>query len=56
MTNLSFSQDFLVYRIKRRLEDKGIEDGVDKSNLSFRYQCNQLIAMISKVSTIYSYF
>ena len=56
MEKLSFSQDFLVYRLKRRLEDKGIEDGVDKSNLSFRYQCNQLIAMISKVSTIYSYF
>ena len=54
--NLSFSQDFLVYRIKRRLEEKGIEDGVDKSNLSFRYQCNQLISMISKISTIYSYF
>ena len=56
MTNLSFSQDFLVYRIKRRLEDKGIEDGVDKTNLSFRYQCNQLISLISKVSTIFSYF
>ena len=56
LKNLSFSQDFLVYRIKRRLEEKGIEDGVDKSNLSFRYQCNQLISMISKISTIYSYF
>ena len=56
MKNLSFSQDFLVYRIKRRLEEKGIEDGVDKSNISFRYQCNQLISMISKISTIYSYF
>ena len=54
--NLSFSQDFLIYRLKRRLEDKGIEDGIDKSNLSFRYQCNQLISMISKISMIYSYF
>ena len=54
--NLSFAQDFLIYRLKRRLEDKGIEDGIDKSNLSFRYQCNQLISMISKISMIYSYF
>ncbi len=54
--NLPFAQDFLVYRLKRRLEDKGIEDGIDKSNLSFRYQCNQLISMISKISMIYSYF
>ena len=54
--NLTFAQDFLIYRIKRRLEDKGIEDGVDKSNLSFRYQCNQLISMISKISIAYTYF
>ena len=54
--NLTFAQDFLIYRIKRRLEDKGIEDGVDKSNLSFRYQSNQLISMISKISIAYTYF
>ena len=54
--HLSFSQGFLIYRIKRRLEEKGIEDGIDKSNLSFRYQCNQLISMISRISIIYTYF
>ena len=54
--NLTLEQDFYIYRIKRRIEEKGLEDGTDNTNLSFKFQCNLLINMISEVATIYSYF
>ena len=54
--NLTLDQDFYIYRIKRRIEEKGLEDGTDNTNLSFKFQCNLLINMISEVATIHSYF
>ena len=50
---LSFSEDFYCYRLKRKIEDRFIETGIDKSEISYKYQCNTLINLISKVSSIY---
>ena len=44
--NLNLSQEFFIYRIKRKLQEKGIFEGVDLTNLSFKFQCNKLISMI----------
>ena len=44
--NLNLSQEFFIYRIKRKLQEKGIFEGIDLTNLSFKFQCNKLISMI----------
>ena len=45
----NFDQDFYIYRIKRRIEEKSLEDN---TNLSFKFQCNLLI---NKISFYYSF-
>ena len=50
---LSPSQEFYFYRLKRKIEDRFIETGIDSSEISIKYQCNSFIHLISKVSEIY---
>ena len=51
--DLNFEQDFYCYRLKRKIEDRFIETGIDNSEISYKYQCNCLINLISKVSLVY---
>ena len=53
---LSPSQDFYFYRLKRKIEDRFIETGIDSSEISIKYQCNSFIRLISKISEIYLNF
>ena len=53
---LSPSQDFYFYRLKRKIEDRFIETGIDSSEISIKYQCNIFIRLISKISEIYLNF
>ena len=51
--SLSYSEIFLIYRIKKNIEDKNIENILNKSEISFKYQCNVLIDLISKIAEVY---
>ena len=50
---LSYSELFLIYRIKKNIEDKNIENILNKSEISFKYQCNVFIDLISKIAEVY---
>ena len=54
--NLKLFQEYFIYRIKRNLEEKGIEEFIDKTNLSYKYQSNKLINMIHDICENYLYF
>ena len=51
--SLSYSEIFLIFRIKKNIEDKNIENILNKSEISFKYQCNVLIDLVSKIAEIY---
>ena len=53
LPNLSFSEEFFIYRIKRNLEEKGNKLGREHSYISYTYQVNSMLSLISEVS--YSY-
>ena len=54
LTNINYAEEFFIYRIKRKLEEKGNELGKDYSNISYTYQINNMISLISEVSYSYS--
>ena len=54
--NLNFSQEFFVYRLMRKIEEKSFDYGFDETKISLKYQCNKLIDLISNVSIIYIKF
>ena len=54
LPNLKFSQQFFIYRIKRSLEEKGGELGQEQSYISYSYQINNMISLISEVSFSYT--
>ena len=54
--SLSFSQEFFIYRIKRKIEERIFEEGKDSTNISLKFQSNLIIKMISDVSIIYNEF
>ena len=54
--NLTFSQSFYIYKIEKELQEKAFEIGFDKTDISFKYQCNKLIDLISQISDIYITF
>ena len=54
--NLKLFQQYFIYRIKRNLEEKGIEENIDKTSLSYKYQSNKLINMIHDICENYLYF
>ena len=54
--DLSFSKAFFIYSIAKDLQEKAFEIGFDKTDISFKYQCNKLIDLISQISDIYITF
>ena len=54
--NLSMSQEFFIYRIKKKIEYKIFEDGNDLTNISAKYQSNNIINMIFSLSLYFSNF
>ena len=54
--SLNPSQEFFVYRLMRKIEEKSFNHGKDKLKVSLKFQCNKLIDLISKVSIIYIRF
>ena len=54
--NLSFSEEFFIYRIKRNLEERGIDMGFQQSHISFAFQTKEIFFLIQKISTNYSQF
>jgi len=54
LTNLNYSEEFFIYRIKRNLEEKGTQLGKDQSYISYIYQINNILSLISEVSFSYS--
>ena len=56
INSLTFSQEFFIYRIKRKIEERIFEEGKDKTNISIKFQSNLIIKMISDVTIIYNEF
>ena len=54
--DLSFSQAFFIYSIAKTLQEKPFETGFDKTDISYKFQCNSLINLISQISDIYINF
>ena len=54
LLDLNYSQEFFIYRIKRNLEEKGVDLGKEQSNISYTYQINNLLTLVSQVSYSYS--
>ena len=54
--SLNFSQEFFIYRIKRKIEERIFEEGKDNTKISLKFQSNLIIKMISDVSIIYNEF
>ena len=54
--DLTFSQSFFIYKIEKDLQEKAFEIGFDKTDISYKYQCNTLINLISQISDIYINF
>ena len=54
--DLSFSEEFFIYRIKRNLEERGIEMGIEQTHISFAYQTKEILVLIQKIATHYIQF
>ena len=54
--DLTISQSYYIYIITSHLQNLSFENSSDKSNISLRYEGNQLINSISQVSEIYYKF
>ena len=52
----SFSQKFYIFRLKKSIEDDSIEFNYNKNEISIRFQINNLIDLIVKVSEMYYSF
>ena len=53
---VSYSQKFFIFRLKKSIEDDSIEFNYNKNDISMRYQINSLIDLIIKVSEMYYSF
>ena len=54
--DLTLSQSYYIYIITKHLQNLSFENSSDKSNITLRYEGNQLINLISQVSEIYYQF
>ena len=45
--DLTFSQAFFIYSIAKGLQEKDFQIGYDKTDISYKFQCNSLINLIS---------
>ena len=52
----SLGEKFYVFRIKKVIEEKGLENVMDKTEISTRYQINKFIGKISKAAESYYSF
>ena len=53
---ITMIEEYFIFRIMKKIEDKAIEDGFDKTNISYKYQTNMLINLISKITLNYNHF
>ena len=53
---ITMTEEYFIFRIMKKIEDKAIEDGFDKTNISYKYQTNMLINLISKITLYYNSF
>ena len=53
---LTYSQEFFIYRQKKYLENKIFEDGTDLTMISTYFQINSFIKLISNISELYIKF
>ncbi len=54
--NLTQSQEFYIYSVNKKFKNYIFQNGIDKTNISLKYQCNKLIDLIAEISGIYSDF
>ena len=54
--NLELGQEFYIYRLKKKMEEKGIENENDKTNISFKYHSNLIINYFNDLMLFYNYF
>ena len=54
--DLTFSQYFFIYKNAKELQEKAFEIGIDKTDISYKYQCNTFINLICQISDIYINF
>ena len=54
--SFSFCQQFYIYRVKKHLEEKCLECGTDKNQISIKFQINYFMKLISQVSRMYYEF
>ena len=52
----TMSQQFYIYRIKKKLEEKCLEYRNDKSQISIKFQINNFIKLIAEVARMYYEF
>ena len=50
---LNESQEFYIFCINKKFKNFIFHNGIDKTNISLKYQCNRLIYLISEISEIY---
>ena len=56
LSRLSFTEEFCIYRIKRNLEERGIEMGVEETHISYAFQTKQILCLIQEISQLYTQF
>ena len=54
--NLTQSQEFYIFSVNKKFKNSIFQNGIDKTNISLKYQCNKLIDLIAEISGIYSDF
>ena len=52
----TMSQQFYIYRIKKKMEEKCLEYRIDKTQISIKFQINYFIKLIAEVSKMYYEF
>ncbi len=54
--NLTQSQEFYIFSVNKKFKNYIFHNGIDKTNVSLKYQCNKLINLIAEISEFYSDF
>ena len=54
--DLTMGQEFYIYRLKKKMEEKCIENESDITNISFKYHSNLIINYLNELMIFYNYF
>ena len=54
--DLTMEQEFYIYRLKKKMEEKCIENESDITNISFKYHSNLIINYLNELMIFYNYF